>query len=126
MYPSSLRIRAISAFKLDAGKSTRGCFARTALRIRVSMSAMGSVFILLLPAGLGHAGDFPFERQTAKANPAHLKFPQKRARTTANPAAVAHADLVFQLLIHFGASCCGRHRFSLKFLKKIRLAAQRH
>src|SRR5947208_1811299 len=36
-------MRAISAFSLLAGISTRACFADTALRMRVSMSEIGSV-----------------------------------------------------------------------------------
>src|SRR5262245_44168541 len=40
-------MRAISAFTLDAGKSTRAWRAVTALRIRVSMSAIGSVISAL-------------------------------------------------------------------------------
>src|SRR2546423_12205106 len=43
MYPSSLRMRAISSFNFDAGMSTRECLAETALRIRANMSAIGSV-----------------------------------------------------------------------------------
>src|SRR5450432_1604966 len=43
-------MRAISAFSLEAGTSTFGWRARIALRTRVSMSAMGSlVIVLLLP-----------------------------------------------------------------------------
>src|SRR2546428_3982674 len=42
-------MRAISSFSLEAGTSTFWCRARIALRIRVSMSATGSVnFIALL------------------------------------------------------------------------------
>ena len=36
----------MSALMRDAGMSTRVCFAVTALRIRVSMSAIGSVISL--------------------------------------------------------------------------------
>src|SRR5688572_25340216 len=48
MYPSSSRILAISTFSFDAGTSTRGCFAMTALRRRVSISAIGSVISRVL------------------------------------------------------------------------------
>src|ERR1017187_9475564 len=48
MYPSSFRMRAISAFSLEAGTSTLGWRAWIALRTRVSMSAMGSLVIVLL------------------------------------------------------------------------------
>src|ERR1700733_11383651 len=48
MYPSSLRMRAISSFSLEAGTSTFWCRALTALRMRVSMSATGSVNLIAL------------------------------------------------------------------------------
>src|SRR5687768_11930551 len=43
MYALSRRIRAISTFIFDAGISTRRCFDPQALRMRVSISAIGSV-----------------------------------------------------------------------------------
>src|SRR5918992_1313290 len=49
----SFRMRAISLFILDGGTSTRRCFDPQALRIRVNMSAIGSVIDILsfpLPA----------------------------------------------------------------------------
>src|SRR5262245_19810630 len=46
MYPSSCRIFAMSLLIRDKGMSTRVCLALTALRIRVSMSAIGSVITL--------------------------------------------------------------------------------
>src|SRR5580700_4856232 len=49
MYPSSFKMRAISAFSLEAGTSTFGWRAWIAFRTRVSMSAMGSLVIFLLP-----------------------------------------------------------------------------
>jgi hypothetical protein len=49
-----------------------------ALRIRVSMSAIGSDVILAppfpLPARLDHAGDLSGERQLAEANPAKTEL----------------------------------------------------
>src|SRR5438093_11732894 len=41
-------MRAMSTLMRDAGMSTRVCLALTALRIRVSMSAIGSVIVLNL------------------------------------------------------------------------------
>src|SRR5580704_11873642 len=91
-------IRAISTFSFDEGKSTRGCLAREALRIRVNMSATGSVVIRpSLPAGLYDAGDFTLEREASKTDTAHLKLPESSARTAADAAAIAFADLVLQL-----------------------------
>src|SRR5438270_272880 len=48
MKPSSFKIRAISVFSLEAGTSTLGWRAWIAFRTRVSMSAMGSLVIVLL------------------------------------------------------------------------------
>ena len=42
----SFRMRAISVFIFDTGMSTRRCFDPQALRIRVSMSAIGSVMLI--------------------------------------------------------------------------------
>src|SRR5580658_7565555 len=93
-------MRAISIFIFDDGISTRGCLARAPLRIRVKKSAMGSVVILSsLPAGLHHAGDFPLEREAAETDSAHLELPERAARTAADPAAVALANLVLQLAL---------------------------
>src|SRR5688500_14450314 len=94
MYPSSLRIRAISSFNFEAGTSTRECFAAMALRIRVNMSAIGSVIPYsifdcqlpiadlknwklaignrqcYLPTRLNYAGYLPLERQLAETDAA--------------------------------------------------------
>ena len=48
MYPSSRRMFAIAIFILDAGTSTVSCFAVLALRILVSISAIGSVIVMLV------------------------------------------------------------------------------
>ena len=45
MKPSSLRTFAIASLIFEDGISTLSCFADTALRIRVSISAMGSVIV---------------------------------------------------------------------------------
>src|SRR5579862_2870549 len=91
-------MRAISTFILDDGISTRGCLASAPLRMRVRKSAIGSVVILSsLPAGLHHAGDFSLEREAAETDAAHLELAKRAARASANPAAIALADLVLQL-----------------------------
>src|ERR1700758_3355493 len=93
-------IRAISTFSFEEGKSTRGCFAREALRTRVNMSATGSVVIRpSLPAGLHDAGDFTLQREASKTDTAHLKFTERSACPAANPATIAFADLILQLLV---------------------------
>src|SRR5574344_57339 len=46
IYPSFRRISAIAIFILDAGTSTVSCFAVFALRILVSISAIGSLIVI--------------------------------------------------------------------------------
>src|SRR5438045_866626 len=99
-------MRAISAFNREVGMSTRVCLAVTALRIRVSMSAIGSVISLnlcrpratgphsrravhqLLPAALGHPGHVAFERQLPETQTAERELPHVGARPAAQAAPV--------------------------------------
>src|ERR1051325_4379291 len=72
--------------------STRRWPAVQAFRMRVSMSATGSVMLMqasLSPAGLAHAGDVSPERELAEADPAESELPQHGAHP---PAALATAD----------------------------------
>src|SRR5580765_8111322 len=100
----------------DEGMSTRVCLAVTALRIRVSMSAIGSVIALsksvVLPGALRHAGDVALERQLAEAQAAQRELPHVSARTAAQVAAVAQANLEFRLLLFFGDLRCCSHVIS--------------
>src|SRR6185503_1806987 len=102
----SFRIRATSLFILDTGMSTRRCFDPQALRIRVNMSAIGSVMLMktilgspyprrtwerlrderrtetarqTLPAGFAHARNHSGQRQLAEADAAQAEPAQKRA-----------------------------------------------
>src|SRR6185503_10059129 len=88
----SVSIRASSALSLERGMSTRRWPAVQAFRMRVSMSATGSVMLMrgsLSPAGFAHAGDVPLERELAEADPAQSELPEHRS----NPAAaLAAAD----------------------------------
>src|SRR5205823_11291316 len=87
-------MRAMSPLMRDAGMSTRVCLAVTALRIRVSISAMGSVIFPLstinsqlsasgLPAALGDACDVALERELAAAQAAQRELAHVGARTAA-------------------------------------------
>src|SRR5947209_12375881 len=91
MYPSSLRTRAISTPTREAGKATRECPAVFAFRIRVSMSAMLSVLISLVPSSsprrLLHARDLSLRREHAKTDAADAELPHVRARPSAEVAA---------------------------------------
>src|SRR5580704_13445060 len=117
-------MRASSIFNFEDGMSTRECFARDALRTRVSKSAIGSVFILprlcfsrrtsksqtrKLPARLGHAGNLALQRKAAETDAAHLELAQKRARASANPAAVAPANLELRRLLLLCELCGSSH-----------------
>src|SRR6202020_781630 len=60
MKPSRSRMPARDSFSLEPGIFTVSNMAELALRIRVSMSAMGSVIVMArLPTRLGHAGYLP-------------------------------------------------------------------
>src|SRR5512147_2503608 len=119
----SFRMRAISVFTFDTGMSTRRCFDPHALRIRVSISAIGSVMLMSwslvpivsrahrsapetcrnesetcgLPARLAHARDHPGQRQVADADTAKAELAQERARAAAAAAAVVLPDLKLRL-----------------------------
>src|SRR6516164_7458317 len=108
-------MRAISVLSFETGTSTRWCLEAAALRRRVKKSAMGSVCMILLPAGFHHAGDFPAQRHAAKTDAAHLKLADIAARAAADAAAVAHADLEFRLLAGLGDFCRSCHGLSPSF-----------
>src|SRR5215216_836268 len=70
-----------------------------ALRMRVSMSAIGSLILMGLPARLGYTGDLARQRELAEADAAQRKAAEERAWTTAQLAAVVG--------LHFEARCAG-------------------
>src|SRR3954467_7240751 len=88
-------MRAISTLILDEGISTRSCSAWLALRMRVSMSPMGS-FTMALPAALGHARDDALMRELAQADAADPELAEVRPRPPATPApgVVARRELL--------------------------------
>src|SRR5437016_5197526 len=74
--------------------TTRSCNALLALRMRVSMSATGSVSIaFLLPARLRHSGNCALVGELAQADPAEPELAEHRAR----PAAAVAARVVARL-----------------------------
>src|SRR5579884_1148844 len=90
-------MRAISSLSFECGISVRACSARLALRMRVSMSATGSVSIALLsPGALRHAGDHALVRELAQADPAEAELAEHGARPAALVAArvAAHLELL--------------------------------
>src|SRR6516164_3314083 len=88
-------MRAISAFSLEAGTSTFGWRAWIALRTRVSMSAIGSLVIVLLlpflPASLGHTRNLAVQSELAEAEAANSELAQECARPSTTPASVPMA-----------------------------------
>src|SRR4051794_22847301 len=90
-------MRAIWTFSLELGISAVSCSALLALRMRVSMSATGSVstFVFLLPGALRHAGDHALMGELPQADPAEPELAEHGARAPASVAAgvVAHLEL---------------------------------
>src|SRR5579863_9064236 len=100
-------MRAISSFSLELGISTVSCSALFALRMRVSMSATGSVSIgSPLPGALGHARDDALMGELAQADTAEPELLVHGARAAAPVAAAVVAHLVLGR-----ARRLGDHRF---------------
>src|ERR1700728_660516 len=82
---------------------TVSCIATLALRMRVSMSAIGSVIVMAnpLPTGLGDAGDLTGVHQLTKTDTAEPELTEDRLRTSAATAAgvAAHLELRLALLL---------------------------
>src|SRR5580765_2986155 len=91
-------MRAISSFSFEEGSSTRSCNALLALRMRVSMSATGSVIIggSLLPRALCHAGDHALVGELPQADAAQAELLVHGARAPALGAARVVAHLVLR------------------------------
>src|SRR6185295_19243941 len=98
-------MRATSVFIFDAGMSTRRCFDPQALRMRVSMSAMGSVIDMITrpetgderrecsesPGRLPDSRNLSFERELAKRHARDAERADEPARAAGHFAPVAHA-----------------------------------
>src|SRR5215210_3784463 len=95
-----------------------------ALRIRISMSAIGSLMLidLSLPACLDHAGDLALERKVAELIPAEAELAVHAARPTGQRAAVAqpHGRGVSRQLLNLGA------RFVARFVGGARVVHDFH
>src|ERR1700744_6115491 len=103
MYPSRVSTAARASFSLDEGIRTVSCMATLALRMRVSMSAMGSVMVircpLPLPTGLGHAGHLAGVYQLAQADTAETELPVHRVRPPAPATAGVGPHLELRLAL---------------------------
>src|SRR5262245_3631935 len=102
-------MRAISALKRDAGTSTRWWRACTALRILVSMSAIGSVMVCPLPTALNHARHFATKCELAEAQTAQRELAQIRARPAALAAPIPMPNRELRLLLVLDGLCGCRH-----------------
>src|SRR5579863_1281023 len=94
MKPSDFNTSSTRPRMVDAGVETVSRRRICALRMRVSMSPMGSfraIPVFSLPARLDHAGHLPEIAQRAQGNAAQLELAVVAARTPAELAAVAHA-----------------------------------
>src|SRR6187397_1886625 len=91
-------MRAISSFRREVGIDVESCIALLALRMRVSMSAIGSV-CMSLPARFGHAGDLALVRELAQAELAKAELLVDSARSAAAVAARVLPHLVARLAL---------------------------
>src|SRR5689334_10615938 len=90
--PPSTSTRAIASFVFEAGSTSSGCFAIPALRIRASMSAMGSVIVIAIS----------YLRPER-----HAEVREQRLAFGVVPRAGAHGhveprDLLDVVVVHFG------------------------
>src|SRR5947209_5750703 len=94
--PSSLSTWAMRVLSLVEGMSTAARSMRAALRMRVSMSAIGSVIMVASPSPtrLLDARDQAVAGQVAEADAADAELPVHRPRPAAHLAAQADADLL--------------------------------
>src|SRR5687767_3617662 len=90
MNPSFLRISAMCSLRLDAGIVVLSRCTSDALRMRVNMSAMGSV-IMASPARLQQARHLAPQAEDPQADAAQLEVAVIAARAPADFAAVAVA-----------------------------------
>src|SRR5207249_3556918 len=88
---------AIDALSLDAGITTSTCRTSWALRMRISMSAIGSLMLIdvslpsFLPTCLDHAWYFAAQRQVAQLVAPQAELAVHAARPAGQRAAVAQA-----------------------------------
>src|SRR5258708_20427238 len=80
---------AMLSFILKCATSASGTSARCALRMRVSMSEIGS--LISLPTGFGHAGNQTIQRHFAEGQARTAEFPYERVPATTDGAAIDHA-----------------------------------
>src|SRR5919204_2987898 len=103
-----MRTLAISTLILELGMATWSWWAALPLRRRVSMSAMGSVMVIVappLPAGLGHAWQLAGVGELAHADPAEAELAQHGPRPAAALAARVGPHLELGGALGLGDQC---------------------
>ncbi len=99
--PRARGCSATASFSFDDGIATSSWNAMFALRMRVSMSAIGSVIVTARPPpsprALRHAGNLTRVRHLPQAETAQPEVAVHRARATATPAARVAAHLELRL-----------------------------
>src|SRR3990172_12651137 len=99
MNPSFLSVCAKDNLSPDAGISAKSCCAVRALRMRVSISAIGSVIIVpVLPTGFLDPRQVPQQGELTEADTAEAEGPQVGARGPAAGAPGAGPPLELLLL----------------------------
>src|SRR6202171_6092881 len=97
----------MARFTFDAGTTTLTFSVACALRMRVSMSAMGSLMLIfvLLPARLDHSGNLAAHRDLADLVAPEAEFAERAARPAGDRAAVAqsHRGSVARQRLQLGA-----------------------
>src|SRR5690242_8812309 len=107
---------AMASFNFDDGIATSSWNAMLAFRMRVSMSAMGSVMVMRAPPSpraLRHAGDLPCVRHLSQADAAETEVAVHRARSTTAAAARVRTNLELRLAQRLVDQCLLCH--SLKY-----------
>src|SRR5215217_2913347 len=110
-------MRARATFCLDDGMLTCSCIATLALRMRVSMSAIGSVIVIGValpsPARLRDAGDLTGVGHLTQANAAQPERAIHAARPAAPTTPRVRAHLVLGLALLLLDECLLGHRLRL-------------
>src|SRR5690348_4113432 len=99
MKPSSRRISAMARLVREAGMLTSVWRARLPLRMRVSMSAIGSDTFIGLPARLRHAGQLAQQCAFAEADAAQAETAHVAARAATHEAPVVARHVVVRLAL---------------------------
>jgi len=91
----------MASFIFDDGISVKAWRAAKALRVRVSISAIGSVVFIFLPARLCHARHLTLQCQLTEADTAHTELANVATRAATQTASVVVLHLELRLSLPF-------------------------